>query len=108
MNDSASGSVGAKPTAVKSAPTPLNGWYLFNSNATIVYLQIFDAKSETEVSLGTTAPTLSLGIPAGSAANVLVDGMRDFLKGIVIACTLTRSGNGAPANTLDWNLFFCS
>src|SRR5258708_39964620 len=105
--DSASGSVGAKATAVKSAPTGLNGWYLFNSNATTVYLQVFDAKSETEVLLGTTQPTLSLGIPAGSGANVLVDCIRDFVKGIVIACTLTRAGNGAPANTLDFNLFFC-
>ncbi len=105
--DSASGSVGAKATAIKSAPTGLNGWYLFNSNSTTVYLQIFDAKSETEVSLGTTVPTLSLGIPAGSAANVLVDCIRDFLKGIVIACTTTRQGNVAPATSLDFNLFFC-
>ncbi|SRR6266851_5853575 len=106
--DSASGSVGAAPRAVKSAPTGLNGWYLFNSNATTVYLQIFDAKNETEVVVGTTAPTLSLGIPAGSGANVLVDCIRDFVKGIVIACTLTRAGSGAPASPLDFNLFFCS
>src|SRR5260370_11668048 len=105
--DSASGSVGAALRAVKSAPTGLNGWYLFNDNSTKVYLQIFDAKSEAEVILGTTPPTLSLGIPAGSAANVLVDCIRDFVKGIVIACTTTRQGNVAPANTLDFNLFFC-
>lgn len=106
--ESASGSVGAKPLTVKSAPTGLNGWYLFNSNATTVYLQIFDLKSDSLVSLGVTVPTLSLGIPAGSGANVLVDCIRDFLNGIVIACTTTRAGNVAPANTLDFNLFFCS
>lgn len=107
MYDSASGSVGAKATTVTSAPAGLNGWYLFNSNAATVYLQIFDAKSAAEVILGTTVPVLSLGIPAGSGANVLVDCIRDFLKGIVIACTTTRAGNAAPANTLDFNLFFC-
>jgi hypothetical protein len=107
MYDSKSGSVGAVSATITSAPAGLNGWYLFNSNATTVYLQIFDAKSKDEVILGTTTPVLSLGIPAGSAANVLVDCVRDFLKGIVIACTLTRAGNTAPANTLDFNLFFC-
>lgn len=106
--DSVSGSVGVKPVAIKSGPTGLNGWYLFNSNSTTVYLQIFDAHSDTEVIVGTTAPLLSLGIPAGSAANVLVDCIRDFVKGIVIACTTTRAGGVAPASTLDFNLFFCS
>jgi len=106
--DSASGSIDGTPFTVKSAPTGLNGWYLFNSNATTVYLQIFDAKSKDEVVLGTSIPVLSLGIPAGSGANVLVDCIRDFFKGIVIACTLTRAGNGAPASPLDFNLFFCS
>ncbi len=106
--DSASGSIGGTPFTVKSAPTGLNGWYLFNSNATTVYLQIFDAKSKDEVVLGTSIPVLSLGIPAGSGANVLVDCIRDFFKGIVIACTTTRQGNVAPANPLDFNLFFCS
>ncbi len=105
--DSASGSVGATPLALKSGPSGLNGWYLFNSNSTVVYLQIFDAHSDSEVILGQTNPVLSLGIPAGSGANVLVDCIRDFIKGIVIACTTTRAGNVAPANTLDFNLFFC-
>jgi hypothetical protein len=108
MYDSATGSVGTKPVLVFSGPAGLNGWYLFNSNATTVYLQIFDLKSDAAVNLGATQPTLSLGIPAGSGANVLVDCVRDFINGIVIACTLTRAGNGAPANQLDFNLFFCS
>jgi hypothetical protein len=108
MYDSATGSVGAAPATLFSAPAGLNGWYLFNSNITTVYLQIFDAKSADAVIVGTTKPTLSLGIPAGSGANVLVDCVRDFINGIVIACTLTRAGNGAPANQLDFNLFFCS
>ena len=108
MNDSGSGSVGAVPATVTSAPTALNGWYLFNPNATPVYLQIFDAKSLDAVIVGQTKPTLSFGIPAGSAANAPADCLRDFINGIVIACTLTRAGNGAPASTLDWNLFFCS
>src|SRR5260221_12433068 len=106
--DSRSGSVGVVPLAVKSAPTGLNGWYLFNSNTVTVYLQIFDAKNEAEVSLGSTIPTFSLGIPAGSAANVLVDCIPDFFKGVVIAGTTTRGGNVGPRNLLDFNLFFCS
>src|SRR5258705_314419 len=108
MYDSATGSVGVAPVTVTSAPAGLNGWYLFNANATTVYLQIFDAKSKDEVIVGSTVPTLSLGIPAGSGANVLVDCVRDFIKGIVIACALTRAGAGAPVSPLDFNLFFCS
>lgn len=105
--DSASGSVGGKAVTLKSGPTGLNGWYLFNSNATTVYLQIFDAHSDSEIILGQTTPLLSLGIPAGSAANVLVDCIRDFVKGLVIAATTTRAGAVAPALTVDFNLFFC-
>ncbi len=108
MNDGSFYKVGLKPVTLRSSATPLNGWYLFNSNAVTAYLQIFDVKSADEVIVGTTRPTLSLGIPAGSAANLSADGIRDLLKGLVVAATTTSDGAVALPSLLEVNLFFCS
>ena len=102
----ASGSVSNKPALVTNAAGCLRGWYLFNSNIVTVYLQFFDTVNEGAIILGQTPPVLSLGIPAGSAANIAQDRIRDFANGIVIACTTTRTGAAAPANPIDFNIFF--
>jgi hypothetical protein len=103
----ASGSVGVKPQLVRNFPSTLRGWYLFNPNGVQVYLQFHDKADAGDLTLGTSLPFFSLGIPPGSGANALQDRVADFLNGIVIACTTTRAGNVAPAVPLDFNLFFC-
>ncbi len=76
---------------VKNSAGSLTGWYLFNGAATTCYMQIFDVSGA--VTLGTTAPTLSFGIPAGSAANVApgTAGIT-FANAIKVASTTTRAG----------------
>jgi len=100
---SASGSVGTDPILLAKGKGQLNGWYIFNSNATPVYLQIFDAGAKDAI---TVLPLLSLGIPAGGGANLFGDRIRDVQNGIVIAAATTRAGSGAPANPVDYNIFF--
>jgi hypothetical protein len=101
-----SGSVGIKPIVARNSPATLRGWYLFNPNAVTVYLQFFDTSSDGDVTPGSTPPYFSLGIPAGSGANVVVGRLCDFLRGIVIVAATTRAGNVAPAVPLDFNIFF--
>lgn len=101
----ATGSIGATVTQVKSTGGQVMGWYVFNSNTVTVYMQVFNA-IPTNVTLGTTAPYASYGIPAGSGANVLSERGIQFSTGISIAFTTTRSGSTAPTNTVDYNIFY--
>lgn len=95
-------------TAVKSsAAATLGGWYLFNNAATVCYIQIFDVATAGGVTLGVTAPTLSLGIPAGAAANIpAVSPGILFANGIQVASTTTRSNSTACGTGSDVNFFY--
>jgi hypothetical protein len=99
----ATGTIGATATQVKASAGQIYGWYIYNSNSTAVYMQIFNTSS---VTLGTTTPVMSIGIPAGSGANILSSMGIAFSTAIYIAFTTTRSGSGAPANTVDYNIFY--
>lgn len=103
----ASGATGATAVLISIAPVRLGGYFIGNTaNAAASYLQIFDANSTSAVIVGTTAPTLSLPIPANGSANMaLLDGIK-FLNGIVIAFTTTRAGSTGPASNCDYNLWF--
>lgn len=83
----------------------LEGWYIDNPNTSMVYVQFFEGIA-SNITLGTTPPKLSLGIPAGSAANTDVGNGITFTNGMVIAVTTTRSGAVAPAAATDINLWF--
>jgi hypothetical protein len=104
----ATGTIGATKTDIGTANTPgaVGGWYFFNPNATVVYVQFFNAQASA-VTLGTTAPVYSLGLPAGAAANVspATIGLAHSTA-ISIAITLTRSGSTTPASTVDYNIFY--
>ena len=100
-----SGSITNTATAIKASAGQLYGWYFYNSNAGVVYCQIFDAASGS-VSVGSTTPKLSFGIPTGSGANILAGAGIQFLNAITIAFTTTRSGGSAPAGSVDYNIFY--
>lgn len=107
-NQTASGSIGATLTLLSILPTRLGGYFIGNTaNAAVSYVQIFDAASTSAVTLGTTAPKLSLAIPANGSANLNIsdEGIK-FLNGIVIAVTTTRAGSTGPASTVDYNLWY--
>jgi hypothetical protein len=101
----ASGSTGSTVQVIKASAGQIYGWYFYNSNTVVTYCQIFNAASAS-VTLGSTAPTMALGIPAQSGANVLNSMGISFSTAITMAFTTTRTGSTAPANTIDWNILY--
>jgi len=101
----ATGSIGATKTAIKTTAGALYGWYFYNSNSAVAYVQLF-ANTVAGVTLGTTAPTMSLGIPPGSAANMAFDTGVSYATAITIAITTTRAGATGPTNTVDYNIYY--
>lgn len=89
---------------VKGSQGTLGGWFLWNPNASVAYVQIFDISGS--VTLGTSVPVLSLGIPPTSGANVENANGIQFANAIKFACTTTATGLTAPSTGLDCNFWF--
>ena len=105
-NQTARGTIGNTLTSIDVNPTRLGGYYVYNPNASVTYLQIFDATYTSDVTLGTTPPVLALSIPATAGANLDLGNGIQFRKGIVIAFTTTATGSTGPASNCDYNLWF--
>ena len=76
---------------------------ILNTTAAVAYLQVFNAPAAS-VTLGTTAPTMSIGLPASSAMVFPVPESGIYMGGggLSMAGTTTRTGStGAP---LDINV----
>lgn len=97
------GSVGGTATAIKASAGQLYGYHLFNTTAAVAYVQIFNV-AVASVTLGTTAPTLSIGIPASGGVTVNFDKGVAFGTAISYACTTTRAGSTGA--TCDVNFFY--
>lgn len=89
--------------SIKASAGELGGYYCWNPNTTVEYVQIFDAAS---VTLGTTTPKWSIGIPPGSAANLELSQGIHFATAIQAAATTTATGSSAPTTALDCNFAF--
>ena len=100
-----SGTIGATVTSVKASTGQLYSWYIDNPNSSVSYVQFFNATTGS-VTLGTTAPFFSLGIPANGGSNLSISQGLAFSTAISFACTTTRTGNTAPTNTVDVNFFY--
>jgi hypothetical protein len=90
---------------VKASAGNLDGYYIYNPNASVAYVQIFNASSAGSVTLGTTVPVLSLGIPSLGAANISTLGIA-FSTGIAVASTTTATGSTANGTAVDANFWF--
>lgn len=99
------GSIGATATAVKTSFGKVLGWHIFNSNSSTAYVQFF-ATAAGSVTVGTTAPVMSMGIPAGASVSSEQLFGWGFLTAITIAATTTRTGGTAPSNTVDINIAY--
>jgi len=94
------GALSTTVQTVKSGAGTLESYYIYNPNTSVAYVQIFDISGT--VTLGTSTPTWSIGIPASSGANLSRLGLT-FANAIKIAATTTRAGNSAPSTGLDVN-----
>jgi hypothetical protein len=101
----ATGSITNTATAIKAAAGQVYGWYFYNPNASVAYVQFFNTAAAS-VTLGTTAPVYSLGIPATSGANVMLETGIAHSTAIAIGITTTRAGSTAPASSVDYNVFY--
>jgi hypothetical protein len=92
-------------TLVKAGVGSLKG--LVSYSATLCWVQVFDAATVGAVTLGATPPKLSLPIAATSSLVVPFppEGVA-FLNGIVVACTATATGAGAPGAAISATSLF--
>lgn len=86
------GSVAGTATAVKASAGQIYGYHILNTTAAIAYVQVFNV-AQGSVTVGTTAPTYVLGIPASGGAVFSNDLGIAHGTAITIACTTTRSGS---------------
>jgi hypothetical protein len=89
---------------VKGSAGTLGGYYVYNPNSTVAYVQIFD--NSGAITLGTTVPDIILGIPALSAANLELANGVNMANAIKLACTTTATGLTAPGTGLDLTVFY--
>lgn len=72
-------------TSVKATSGGVYGWYLYNANAAVRYLKLYDKASAPTV--GTDTPRMTIPIPPGAAANVYWTKGIQFPSGIALALT---------------------
>lgn len=78
----------------------LTSYYVYNPNSSVAFVQIYDISGS--VTVGTSVPKWSIGIPATSAANLA--GLRlTFANAIKVAATTTAGGASAPSTALEAN-----
>ena len=99
LNYFSASNAGAK-TSVGANAASLFGWQLLNTTGAVAYVQIFD-KVSANVTVGTTAPDLVIGLAANGQIHAqFIQGI-PFVSGITIACTTTRNGaTGAAVECL--------
>jgi hypothetical protein len=90
----------------KGTAATFGGYYIYNPNASVAYLQVFDAATATTITLGTTVPDMIFAIPAASAANIEITCGVNMTNGVKLACTTTATGSTAPGTGLDMTIFF--
>ncbi len=76
---------------IKSTAGQIYGWYLFNNAATVRYIKLYNKAKAPSV--GADTPAMTIPLPSGAAANVIVPSGIAFSHGIGIAAT-TGVGDG--------------
>lgn len=93
---------------VKTSPGVVYGYYFYNANAALRYLKFYNATA-ANVTVGTTAPVMTLPLPPTTAGHVTFAEGIGFSTAITVAATtgLADADTGAPgANEVIVNLFY--
>ncbi len=103
-------------TLISAAARALHGVAFANTNASDVWVQVFDAFQISDITLGTTVPMMSIRVPgngSGQAANAafweekwLGLSAITLTTGLVMAVTTTATGALAPAVALQATVYF--
>lgn len=99
-----SGAAITTAVTVHSSNTYLYSWFIGNPNASDCYLQMFNTTTPT---LGTTAPILSLRIPASQSANIPPGSLAtQFSTALSVASTTTATGSTTCTSGMVVNLWY--
>jgi hypothetical protein len=82
---------------VKGGMGQVYGWYLFNAAAATRFVKLYNKASPPSV--GTDLPWMTIGIPAGAAANVWNGAGISFPLGIALATTVSMADSASDAVT---------
>jgi hypothetical protein len=86
--------------AVKASAGQFGGVQCYNPNATVAYVQIYNATSIT----GT--PVQSYGIAPTATGGVSITGGLAMSTGIEIQAATTATGSSAPSSAMDCNVWY--
>ena len=89
---------------VKATQGGIGGYYIYNPDSAAAYVQFFDESGT--ITIGTTTPKMSIGVPAGAAAHIEFAHDIPFLNSIKVAATTTATGLTAPGTSLVANIFY--
>ncbi len=93
-------------TAIKASAGNLYGWHFYNSNNSVVYIQIFN-KTTANVTVGSTAPDFVLVLPQGGFLDdPSLAYPYGFSNALTVAATTTPSGSTAPTNAINCTFFY--
>lgn len=85
--------------AIKASAGVLTGVYIYNPNATAVFVQVYNTAAAS-VTVGTTNPLFMLTVPPAVAVGPPIPNVT-FGTAISWSATSTAGGNGAPTTALD-------
>lgn len=87
-------------TAVKTSAARMHQYDFYNPNATGVWIQLFNLATGS-VTLGTTAPTRTIYLPATSGRDWSSSFSDSWSTALTIACTTTNTGSTAPSSAIQ-------
>lgn len=99
------GALSNAKTAVKAGAGKVYGWMIHNPSAATTFIQVWNVAIGS-ITVGTTAATWEIPIPAGASANVFTDRGITHSTEINIAATTTAGGSSAPATACVVSMFY--
>jgi hypothetical protein len=87
-------------TTIRSSAGGFESYECYNPNSSVAYVQVFDISGT--VTLGSSTPKQSIGIPATNRAG-LSDLAMPYSNAIKVAATTTATGSTAPTTALVCN-----
>lgn len=91
--------------AVNASAGNLYGYHVYNPNAVVIYIQLFNLASAS-VTVGTTAPTAVIAVPPLGWADATPATPISFSTALTIAATTTSTGSSAPTTALLFNCWY--
>ena len=96
--------LGSTPTQVMTGPGVLGAALLYNPNASVVYVQVWDVAAVGGVAEGTN-PKFVLPIAATSGLQFVPPTGVNMGDGLVLAATTAPTGSTGPATALSGSFF---